>query len=84
MKVMRRDQIEMDKNTMISVVQLEEDRFEIAVLYNPYPRVDPDGWDIDYSKFDDVITVTSSMGVYGVIKNDIVPAYREKTGFEFV
>lgn len=60
--------IDINKHVRVSVLEHSSEKFEIAVQTNWYPHTNPRNWEIDYSEYPDVITVSSSMEVYGKIE----------------
>jgi hypothetical protein len=79
---MKRQWIDMDKHHAVSVAKMEDGTYSIAVMYRPYPELEPRGWEIDYSIYHDVMIATSSMEVYGIIKHKIQPDYFKATGWD--
>ena len=60
--------VEINKNVRVSVLEYDKNNFELAIFTNWYPRLNPQGWEMDYSEYPDVIKVESSMQVYGMIQ----------------
>ena len=61
----------------ISVVEIEPNDFEIAVMVNMNPAIKPYDWEVDYSKFNDTFRAKSLSEVYGIIHYQIIPEYAE-------
>lgn len=80
MNITSRHIAKIDKNEglKISVLEYGSGKFELAVLYARDKRLNE--WDVDYSIFDDVISVDSMTEVYGAIQNQIAPAYYDEFG----
>ena len=58
-----------------SVIEWNKEKYEIAVIEE---NKSTGQTDLDYSYSDDVITVQSSMQVYGTIQYELIPHYYQE------
>lgn len=66
---------QLTEDLRVSIVEYSEEHYELAVQYKLWSWSD---WEIDYSKFKDVLTARSSMEVYGTIEYTIKDAYAKE------